>query len=457
MAQELIAKGLLDAVEYSFTGRDNYQNKRTLTQALAYSYSKDVGNIKAKISYTAHFQTLKIQDKGFKTIIRLGPENISGHTELLNFDFSKTILPQLKSISLYMYKGSDLIYVKHIADFKAEGKSLFFTFLHQRFSKSWQIELKNPVWEFDYNEAAFNYAWKQIANYNLAVDWIEEIKNHETKNKTEEYIFKYRSLKLLESMKQLEFYQFAKDSIQQDPKQLIQQLDICIFKFQKDVELLQNQIGKPPLKDFANYYFNFENYIYQLHQNNLKLYGTIYQEFDSRDWNYFAPDLMSKMLSETDRKKFENLYQKNALNFINELIDSKQTPEALYQLKRFQTFYQNATNLKESGTFKHFKARAVYDIYLSYIQVSKKALEHNQIDMAINYLNQASDVQNLYSSEIINNIMVEKEIRQLIEKALDRYQILLEEGKTETAQKVKEGILGLMKKLGINSNNYPIG
>jgi len=457
IAQELISKGLLDAVEYSFTGRGNYQNKKTLTHALAYSYSKDVGEINAQISYSAHFQTLRIQDKGFKTIIRLGPESISGHTELLNFNFSKTILPKLKSISLFMYKGSELIYVKQIADFKVEGKSLFFTFLHQRFNKSWRIELKDPVWEFDYNEAAFNYAWKQLANYQVAVDWLEEIKNHQTANKTEEYIFKYRSLKLLESMKHLEFYQFAKDSLQQDPKELIRQLDICIFKFQKDVELLQNQIEKPPLKDFAFYYFGFENYIFQLHQNNFKLYGAIYQEFESSDWNYFAPELLNKMLSETERKDFENLYQKYALNFINELVESKQTPEAMYQLKRFQTFYQNSAYLEESGTFKHFKARAVYDIYLSYIQVSKQALEHNQIDMAINYLDQASDIQNLYSSEIINNILVEKEMRQLVKKALGRYQSLLDEGKTETAQKVKEGILGLMKKLGIKSEDYPVG
>lgn len=456
-AQELISNGILAPINYSFTGKQNYQSKKTLTHALAYSYSKDVGEIKAEITYQVHFKTLKIEDKGFKTIVRLGPKEVSGHTDLLSFDFKNTILPNLKSISLYMYKDEDLIYVKHIADLRHEGKSLYFTFLHQRFNKSWKIELRNPIWEFDYNETSFNYAWEQIANYQIAVDWLDEIKNFNPNNKTEEYIFKFRSLKLLASMKQLELYWFVNDSIKQDPQHFIKQLDICIFKFQKDIDLLQSQIEKPPLKDFANYYFSFEEFIFQLYQNNSKLYGTIYQEFDTKDWNYFAPDLLVKMLSESERKSFENLYQKQALVFINQMIENKQTPEALYQLQRFQTFYQNSSGLEESGTFKHFKARAVYDIYLSYIQVSKQALEHNQIDMAINYLDQASDIQDLYSTEIINNILVENEMRQLIKKALSKYQNLLDEGQTETAQKVKEGILGLMKKLGISSDEYPIG
>jgi len=457
IAQELVSKGLLNPVKYSFTGKNNYNSKKSLTHALAYSYSKDMGEINAQISYPAHYQTVRIDDKGFETLIQLGPEKISGHTQLLNFDFTKTILPRLKSISLFIYKGHELIYVKNIEDFKNEGKSLSFSFKHQRYGVSWRIELKNPIWKFDYEEGAFNYAWKQIADYQIAVDWLDEIQNHKTTNKTEELIFKSRSIVLLKSMRKLDFYRFAADSLQQDPGQLIRQLDICIYKFQKDVDLLQNQIERPPLKDFVKYYFSFENFIYQLHQNNYKLYGAIYQEFDANDWNYYAPDLLKKMLEDSELKNFENLYQNNILTFINELIQSKQTPEALFQIQRFQTFYKNSSYLEKSGTFNHFKARAVYDIYLSYIQVSKQALEHNRIDMAISYLDKASDIQNHYSSEIINNILVEKEMRHLIKKALNKYQSLLEEGKTETAQKVKEGIMGLMKKLGINSDDYPIG
>jgi hypothetical protein len=45
----------------------------------------------------------------------------------------------------------------------------------------------------------------------------------------------------------------------------------------------------------------------------------------------------------------------------------------------------------------------------------------------------------------------------LIKKAMARYQSLLDEGKTDSAKRVKEGILGLMKKLGLESNIYPIG
>lgn len=457
IAQELVSKDTFEPIEYSFTGKNNYKTKKTLTHALAYSYSKDVGEIKAKVSYPAQFKTLKIQDKGFETIVRLGPEIISGHTELLDFDFSKIVLPKLKSISLFIYKGDELIYVKNIADFNTNGKSLYFSFKHQRYTKHWRIELKKPVWEFEYDELEFNKAWEHIANYQLATEWLKEIKLYSSNSNTEEYITKTRYLELLTSIKNLEFYHFTKNKLKQDPRKLHRQLEICLYKFKKDIEILKNQKEDISTDDFTQIYFAFERNILNLHNNNNPLYGDIYHAFNPDDYHYFIPQLIEEMLICSERKTFEKLYQKYALELINELNNNKQTSEALFQINRFESFYKNSDFLYESNTFKHFKARAVYDIYLSYIQVSKQALEHDQIDMAIRYLDKASDIQKKYPSEIINNILVEKEMRNLIKKAMSRYQILLNQGKTDSAKKVKKGIIGLMKKLGLESNIYPIG
>jgi hypothetical protein len=456
-AQQLISKGNLKSVDYVFTGKDNYETKKSLTHSLAYSYSTDIGEIQSTISYPAHYQTIKTENKGFKTIVRLGPKEINGHTQLLNFDFHSVVLPELEEMSLFMLKGKEIVYVKNVADLKVEGNSLYFTFQHQRFGKDWILELRNPVWKFQYLEEEFNTSWEHICNYQMASRWLEEIKNWESDSDLESFIIKTRFLELLKEMKQLAFYEYVQNVIQQDPENLFSRMEISIFKTEKDLELLKQKIKTTSIADFTSQFVQFEYLILELQQNNNSLYGDLYHAFNPRNSAYYSSSLIHHFVEDSQQQKFELLYQKQALELINSLIEQKLTREALFQLERFETFCANSTYLAESEIFKHFKARAVYDIYLSYIQVSKQAMEHNQIDMAINYLNKASDIQQNYSSEIINNIMVEKEMRNLIKKAMARYQSLLDEGKTDSAKRVKEGILGLMKKLGLESNIYPIG
>lgn len=457
LSQELISMGQLESVAYEYSGKENFKTKKTLTHIIAYSYSKDLGEVQAEVSYKANYQTTKIEDKGFETIVRLGPKSISGHTELLDFDFSNTILPELKSISLYMFKGDELIYVKNIANLKAKGKSLYFSFKHQRFSKNWSLELRKPVWEFEYDENEFHNAWEHISNYQIASKWLKEINNLIYQNKTEEYILKYRFLKLFELIQEQEFYTYTKNILQQDPNELHRNLEISIYKYEKDLELLKNQIQKPSLEEFVQYYFSFENLLLDINSHNQQLYGDLYLAFDPQSNGYFNDQLIEEFIPDNNKSEFDILYQKKALNLIQNLIENQHSSEALFQIQRFETYYQNSKYLNESMTFKHFKARTVYEIYLNYIKVSKKAMEHNQIAIAINYLDKASNIQENYPSEIINNIMVENQMRSLIRKAMSKYQLLIDEGKEDSAKKVKEGILGLMKKLGFEPDTYPIG
>jgi hypothetical protein len=456
-SQELFASGKLNDIEYVFTGKENYQDKKSLTHALAYSYFKDIGDIEAKIKYHTHYQTIKKENQGFETIIRLGPEIVSGHTELLGFDIKSQVLPKLQSLSLFIYKGDELVYVKNVADLESRGKSLFFTFRHQRFGKDWKLELKRPIWEFQYDESYFDKAWEQIANYQIASGWLEEVKKYKTDYKTEEYILKTRLVQLLKAMKAMEFYAFTSENLQQDPAQFQKELEICLFKFEKDIALVKPQLEQAPLSQFIDHYFSFEVFLLNLQQHHSRLYGNIYDEIYPHQIEYFSLNLIDEFVDKNQRKEFELLYQKKALDFIDQLIKEQKTPQALDQISSFETFYLHSQFLSESGSFKRFKARAVYDIYLSYIQVSKQALEHDRIDMAIQYLDKASHIQKEYSAEIINNILVEKEMRHMIKRAMSRYQILLDEGKTDHAKKMKEGIQGLMKKLGIETNHYPIG
>ncbi len=457
LAQQLISKGSLGSVDYIFTAKDNYETKKTLSHSLAYSYFTDIGEIKSRISYSAHYQTTKINNKGFKTIVHLGPKEISGHTQLLSFDFQSIILPELEKISLYMIKGNEMVYIKNVEDFVVEGNSLYFTFQHQRFGEDWILELRKPVWKFQYDEKEFIKAWEHICNYQMASEWLEEINEWKSDSDLEAYIIKTRFLELLKELKRLEFYEYIQNKIQQDPEELFSKMEISIFKTEKDLELLKQKNQSISISEFASLYVQFEYELLEIHQDNNSLYGDLYHAFNPNNPAYYNPSLIKSFVADSNQEKFELFYQKQAMDLMNTLIEQKQTKEALFQIERFENFRTNSNYLIESELFKRFKARAIYDIYLSYIQVSKQAMQHNQIDMAINYLNKASDIQQNYSAEIINNILVEKEMRILIKKAMTRYQSLLDQGKTDSAKKVKEGILALMKKLGLETNNYPIG
>jgi hypothetical protein len=70
--------------------------------------------------------------------------------------------------------------------------------------------------------------------------------------------------------------------------------------------------------------------------------------------------------------------------------------------------------------------------------------------MAMSYLDQATAIQQKYPKEIINDIYVEKELQKLLKKALERYQLLRENGDIDSADQVKKGIQGMLKRYGLN-------
>ncbi len=458
-AQELIESGRLAELHYQFKGPEHHKEKSSLTHALSYAYSKDIIDIKSSITYQVNYKVLKIPSKGFETIISLRPPLIKGHTELYEFDFSKEILPVLASFKIFYANGNELIYVKPILNIDTVSSSFYFRFQHQRYAADWQLSLEQTKWRFKYSEKDFQKRWALVNDYQMAYEWIEQIESLEEANSiTEKYIQKTRWIKVLEEIQNLEFYQELLVNHQTDPLQLQKKISIRQYTLEREIQDLQQKL--PPnypssnLQQISNAYIQVEKDLLQFSYHSTNLYGDLYFEFSTKSQKHFCISQMKELFQlirlENNWENFEYGVQKNSLELIKELMANKRANEALFQVERFNQFYKNAEFLNSSSTFAHFKAKAVYDIYLSYIEVSKQALEHQHIDMAIDYLNKASDIQKQYPMEIINDLKVEKELQTLIKRAMDRYQHLLDEGDYKTAKRVKEGILGLMKKLGID-------
>lgn len=465
LGQNLIKSGSLEDLIFEFKGTEQYHLKSNLTHALAYVYSKEVSDVYAKITYKIDYEVFKIPGKGFETMITFHPGQKNGFYELYKFDFSKEIFPLLRSIDLYYTKGSEYIYVKPILLLDSLKDVYYFKFKHQRFSDDWQLSLRNLQWQENYNEKEFDKRWALVNDYQLTQFWLTHIEYYikKPRNPWGNQLYHLKWLNIFDQIKNLEFYQKLILIDHEDPLFIEEKINIVRFILERNLEgfskLKENE--NIVLEELFQDYFALEHDLISLSEMSNDLYGDLYFEFDPLNREYFCLEETHKILQESQIDSamyfFERSIQEQSIQLISRLIEEKKAKEALFQIKRFNQFYKLSYHLTNAGTFSQFKAQAVYDIYLSYIQVSRQALEYNQIEMAITYLDKASEVQKQYPSEIINNLQVEKQVQELVKKGMNRYQDLLEKEEFETAKQVKKGILGLMKKLGLNDMVLPNG
>lgn len=459
-AQNVVKSGKLPAISYEFTGPENYSEKKPLIYALAYSYSIDIGELSAKCTYQIHYQVVKLKGKGFETIISFRPVEKQGHLSLLGFDFSDQILPNLKQLKLFIEDNGEPIYVKPILLNKTDSAGFYFKFRHQRFDSQWTWHIKDIEWASPYQEELFKKNWENVANYYMANLYVNDLlKSDSTDIGMAAYLYKSRLLQLFHDFQNLDFYLQLIIGKGKDPEQLDKKLKIAQFVLERELAELNNEMADPSFtsNQWIESYVQIEKNLLTLNSKHNFLYGDLFFEFDPHQLSFFCRELINNNAFGFSITELDHLYQKWSLTTIEELINQQKAKEALFQMERFETFYKSSPYLFETLTYKRFKAMAVYEIYLSYIQVSKKALEQNQIDLALQYLTLASEIQNLYPTEIINDLYVEKEMRQLIKKAINRYQLLLDSGNFKEAQMVKKGILGLMKRLGMEQTLLPTG
>lgn len=459
-AQKVVKSGILPPINYEFTGPENYVEKKPLIYALAYSYYIDIGEIAAKCTYQVHYQVIKLEGKGFETVISFSPIEKQGHLYLLGFDFSAQILPLLQQLKLIIEENGIPIYVKPIILNNPDSSGFYFKFRHQRFNPEWTWHLKTAKWKSQYVEDDFKIKWEQVANYHMANLYFNDLlKSDSMSNGAQAYLYKSRLLQLFHDFEKLDFYQHLIIEENNDPDQLDNRLKIEIFILERELAELKKEQNDSVfnMNQWLDAYVQIEENLLALNEKHNLLYGDLFFKFDPQQESFFCRELINENTFGFSVIELDHLYQKWSFKIIEELIKEQKAKEALFQMKRLETFYHLSPYLLENQTYKRFKAMAVYEIYFSYIQVTKQALEHNQIDLALQYLTLASEIQSSYPSEIINNLHVEKEMHQLIKKAINRYQILLNNGNYQEAQTIKKGILGLMKRLGIEQSLLPMG
>jgi hypothetical protein len=240
-----------------------------------------------------------------------------------------------------------------------------------------------------------------------------------------------------------------------DPENLSKNIEIRKFVLERELndglKLDSVNFQLTEIQQLASSYMRPDIELAEIAQKDMGLYSGF--NFPFNEPSIFCyKDLKECLLHYqlAERKQFEFYIQKLSMELIEKDISGKNPRQALAQIERFESFSQQSQFLQQSAIFQHFKSRAVYDIYLAYIQVARQAIDAGRIEMAMSYLDQATAIQQKYPKEIINDIYVEKELQKLVKKALERYQFLRESGDIDSADQVKKGIQGMLKRYGLN-------
>ena len=460
-AQKFVAGGELPIISYEYTGRTHYQEFPALTHALAYCHSTDIRAVKAIKNYKLSYTVERYKDMGFETTLIIEPLEPSGHLHFYQFYAPDHILPQISAIKLVMQKNeNDIIYVKNFEGLSIKDSTTILKFRHQRFSTDWELFMAVVHWEYKVSQKDFHQSWNWFNDYKSARLLLkDEILCDAPERIAPQLLYKQRWLSIYQELERLPFFQQLIIVSGNDPAGFAKELKIRKFILSREVKQLQQDLSEKgdsiSVKSLLKAYVKVEDDFYTILKRNQSLYSDLLFEFDPRAKDLYCFDELSAIFNklswgEKEWKTFELLYEQYNIDKIAYFIESKQPKEALFQIEKYDVFYSYASYLEKSNAFYHFKSKAIYDIYLSYVEVARKALLQDRIQLSMDYLDRASLIQEQYPKEIINDKYVEKELKNLIKKALSRYKELLENGDTKDAQQLKKGILGLMKKYNLS-------
>ena len=456
--QEVISEGVISDLQYAFSGSSHYRVCPDLVHALSYANSTDVKDLYANRSYQIAYQVKRMPNKSFETTLSFHHKKEKGHLSFYDFYKPQWVLPKLKSVKLIVKQANDIIYVKTFDELSTEKDDFDLRLKHQRFSKDWEFTIVVMEWHEAMAADSFNQKWEWINDYNSALFLLKE--QAACKAGEEVYaalIYKQRWLTIYNELETLDFYQEFVLKGHNDPLDLQRQLEIRKYVLSKEIETLKEAFVATDvqIEILLDSYMKADADFFNIAQKNIGLYNELYLKFNHNTYESFCFSEVEWIIG-NDRAveellmTFQNSYKEKSIQNISLLLENKQPNWAIFQINRLEAFEREAKFITNTNGFHHYKSKAVYDIYLSYIDVAQQAITMDRVEMAANYLEKASAIQAKYPAEIINDGYVEKEFKALLIRALDRYKKLVEKGDIEGAEKVKRGILGLMKKYHID-------
>lgn len=452
--QEIVSEGDIPDLHYFFSGYTQYKLNPDLVHALSYANNTDVKDINATKTYHVSYTVKRKLDNSFETTLNFHYPKENGHLSFYKFYKPNWILPKLKSIKLVVKDDDDFIYIKTFDEIVENQKELSFSFNHQRFSDDWEFAIIDVEWDKPISVDDFNKRWEWMNDYQSAMFLLDEQAIcMQPKGNPYALLYKKRWLTIYNELESLDFYQkFIKEE-GNDPLGLERTLRIRKLILSREITSLKDDFTsvEVSIDTLAMAMMQADECFYHIAQKDIGLYTDLYLKMEDDSYESYCFSevdwiLGNDSISVESLEGFQNLYKDKSIQNISSLLEEKQANWALFQIKRLETFIEYAKHINNSNNFHQYKSKAVYDIYLSYISVARQAINMNKMDMAGVYLSKASEIQARYPSEIINDKYVDKELEALLINALERYNKMVEAGDMENAEKIKRGILGLIKK-----------
>lgn len=457
-SQQWIESGFLDSINIDMGYHrinENLQNGyNQILGSIAYTQKKPVESVKIQWSLIASYQIFREGNGSFNTEILIKPNTPEGDLKLYDFYSAKYILPELKSFRLRIFKeDSSLVYSKQFnqnaISVSSVGQIVHFSFLHQRWVEGWYVKIdqfnfKNNTSDYTFEQwfqytndykAANYFVDKQLEKYKLLQQFPQESGSFLIKT--------LQQLNYLQKLNKMPFY-LATISSNEDPDGLKKKIKILLTLYELNIEKYRANFQESKTSQFfssaniVNAYMLEEDNLLNMQQEYISIYDAIFQQLIKanypsnlvyKDFNFF--ELLGADQTEIQKhmQAFEHtLYEKSMLRIID-LVQNQDYAISLYFIDNLES-YSNQTNaFKLTDTFYQFKARAVYGIYTSFVNVVDQAIKIRNTKLALQYIDKAKKIQELYPSEIITTNLVDKKIKQLIHLHYDDYNEMMSQNR----------------------------
>ncbi len=461
-SQQWIESSFLDTISINFKNERNANARQNeinhILGSIAYSHQKPIDNIQVQWELTASHQIFREERGNFKSEILVKPLSPKGDLELYNFPSAKYILPELQSFRMRIFKeDSSLVYVKQFnqnpISVNSLGQIAHFTFLHQRWANGWYVDIDQFIFKKDTSDYTFEQ-WFQFTNdykaANYMTDKLLEKYRLLQKSPQEPCSFLIKSLQqlnYLKKMSEMPFY-LATISTNEDPDSLKKKMSILMTLYELNIEKYKSIIQVSTVSEtFSSEnlvitYLNEEENLLTLQQEYGSIYDAIFQQLIKtnypanlfyKDYNYFELFGANKTEVQTYIRAFEFTLYEKSMSRIIDLVQNGDYAISLYFIDNLKLFDNQSDAFKLTDTFYQFKARAVYGIYTSYANVVDQAIKIRNTKLALQYIDKAKKIQELYSSEIITNSLVENKLKQLIQVYYEDYDVMMSQNRYSEA------------------------
>lgn len=431
---------------YVKDGNPDEQRSNYVLQQISYDNSIPFSDLHLELAYVLNINVRALSNRQSELTLMIGAGNIFGNTRIKQMDVSGQLQASICTFEYRLYnKQTGALYkqelvsqplnervlkIKHLIPERLKKDELGLEFYDLKFyySEKDVVRLKSFVSLIENYYASASLADSMLIK---ASKWRPDIERDLLSN-----YFKINNFKRIYSIIKNKEFENIFNLKQNDPANLLGDLDALSLLNRRLQSMLTEGAKGQKLyfpkelllaEQIVDYQLEYEGFLKESDLDNATFMDELSQINYSKAWYSDIHNIFVKGLSKRNQSLVEAYFERlvNALRNTHQakaaqLIEEKRYSQALIQIKNAKKLHSlfNDTDLK---SLNELKAKAVFGLYQSYLDVANRALSMSNKDLSRLYLNKALNIQqqnlDVLSRDNDGSNSYRQFIRELITKA----------------------------------------